>query len=292
VEYIDGGDAALQELWEECEDDFDKKYANVSPLMNAMGKQALGCMLGKADMPTLCASFPLAPETDYAGPAEAAASYQQELSDRLGTGMDNPPRGNPRSAALHAIKTDESFVLLRAFGCEGFADGDGRAGRDGVRADADDGHAVRDDDDGFRPVHNTASKKKQGDGTVVEEFLEGWGLRHKWAETRWFGVLRRDLAQYLPADGSAFRSKSMQSHYAACMQRIWYDFDGLAKERRPIRSYARLKTEIYSASWALARATKVFLRGLEAARAEGGGAPSEDAEEQYEDLVDRLDILY
>jgi hypothetical protein len=70
----------------------------------------------------------------------------------------------------------------------------------------------------------------------------------------------------------------------------WYNFDILAKPRRPIKSYQRMKREVTIASWNVVKATKTWLATVPADKAEGA-VSEEQLVEDYKNLMRRLNTL-
>ena len=62
-------------------------------------------------------------------------------------------------------------------------------------------------------------------------------------EWRWFDSLRYELKKELPSDLDTFRLKGVKAHFDHVMTQAWYNFDILAKPRRPIKSYQRMKRD-------------------------------------------------
>ena len=277
-EYIEDGGLNAQSVWQICEDEFDEKYSNVHPMMNASGQQALGCMLGKSDMPTLCASFPLVPESDMTGSVKDDFNLPS-ISLVLGDGVSAGASKRLQFAAPLKIRTEESFVMVEAYGCEGFA----------VRTE----RQVDTAPSGFESFDNNEFDNRrhcEEELYKVNDYLQDWHLREKWPEMRWFNNLRQRLAQYLPCNVDSMKHERIVSHYSTHMKKIWYDFDRLARPGRPIRTYTRLRDEIESASWSLARATKVFLQNI--VLVDENASTSCDAEDKYVVLLERLDLLH
>ena len=54
-------DDEKDELWETMEKEMEERFKDMSPVSNSFGRQSLGCVLGRDDMPTLCLSYPFIP---------------------------------------------------------------------------------------------------------------------------------------------------------------------------------------------------------------------------------------
>ena len=112
-------------------------------------------------------------------------------------------------------------------------------------------------------------------------------------EWRWFDSLRYELKKELPSDLDTSRFKGVKAHFDHVMTQAWYNFDILAKPRRPIKSYQRMKREISIASWNVVRATKTWLASVLADTRDNGFSLEEEDRlvEEYMDLLRRLGTL-
>ena len=111
-------------------------------------------------------------------------------------------------------------------------------------------------------------------------------------EWRWFDALKQELRSELPFTLDALRFRGVHAHFVHVMTQAWYNFDILAKPRRPIKSYQRMKREVSIASWNVVKATKTWLATTVPADKQGF---SQEVEEQlvadYKEVMKRLNTL-
>jgi len=240
------------DLWQEREADLEGQFPGVEPRLNASGRPTLGCILGEANMPTLCASYPLVPEQDIVGTLPRSPGEVEAHAQALGNGVTLPQRRVRGGLDTAPNASEDSFVMVKSLGCAGF--------------DID--------------------TKAAEDTETVEQYLQRLDLRQRWDDLRWFNELRQAVAQYLPCVGNnnKYMPSSVRRTYMSSLRRIWFDFDCTAPVRRPVRTYARLKAEVEEATWALARATKTFM-------AHKWNEPQAALAVEYDNFVERLEII-
>jgi len=239
-------------------------------VLNSYGRPALGCSLGPLHMPTICASFPIAPELSVAD-----FWHTRKATSELSGG-----------SVLTGWFTEESFVSVKNHGCEGFA---------AAAAAAAEGAALKtplmgkgleivyqrdpcSDKDRLeqRTVRDFLTEGDARDGTATRD--EKWQLIDRMEENAWFANLIRELILFLPEEDFDNAGGGEKKHYVRVLAKIFFNFDALKSSvTRPIKSWKRVKMDIESLSWALAKSTKEFLMQ------EGGGE-----EEEYVHLLHRL----
>jgi hypothetical protein len=201
--------------WLEEEEEMERRYGEVYPLMNRSGRQALGCMLGSKAMPLGCSSFPFVPESWHT---------------------------NADGGSEEVDMGSELFVVPMR-GCEGFTGGKDTEGEERAAQHFDDAVPARSD----------------LSATVLEHAKPDEGGYDEW---RWFHVLRKSMHRRLTASTKEQLStdayRTVRSHFSHTLTQIWFNFDVLAHPRRPVKSYSRLKRDIWEASLDLVAATNTF----------------------------------
>lgn len=253
----------LQLLDDECaqdgeegeEDEHEREDVEPSPVLNSYGRPALGCILGPLNMPTMCASYPIAPELSIADFWHTRRSFWV------------PAAG---TALAKNWQAEESFVMVKNNGCEGFLDSPhmGRTPLMSVK----------------QSIVSISPDTPTDETQTVRDFLSGESdVAERWSKNAWFFALIEDLAAFLPATLPEMRLEGIRKRYVRALSTLWYNFDALPfTHRRPIKTFERLQREIESLSWVLARATKTFL-------ADQSGEGDDDG--AYADLLNRLGIL-
>jgi hypothetical protein len=300
--------AEEEENEEEQEEEVEEPEAE--PQLNSYGKQALACMFGVANMPTMCATYPMAREISWAdfwhehGTTEEARleapSYNTLIGGDIAAGMDSLQlEGESGGVTIHTSRKSNTkskhaerlaqskYVMVRAEECEGFYP-DGKK-----RTDAFPG----------------AGQTKEASESTIEEFLHGEShIAERYDHNDWFlGLIQRIVdhgtearmeslcggpkATARPVGGmSQIRRKFMET-----LAKVWYNFDALKAARtRPFKSWARLQKTIEEVSWSIVSASDKFVRELEemqeAAGEKGATRSEKDNVGEYEALLVRLRI--
>jgi tetratricopeptide (TPR) repeat protein len=287
------------------------------PQLNSYGKQALACMLGVANMPTMCATYPMAREVSWAdfwhehGTMEEAKleapSYNTLVGGRVATGKDGVQlEGEGEEGggvAIHMSRetntkrkhkerlAQSKYVMVRAEQCEGFYP-DGKK-----RTDAFPGGA---------------GETKEAGETTIEEFLHGEShIAERYDHNDWFlGLIQRIVDHGTEARMASLVGGStaaagkpvvdgmaqIRRRFMETLAKVWYNFDALrAAKTRPFKSWARLQKSIEDVSWSIVHASDKYVRELEdlheAARAKGVEPRTEkDNADEYTALLTRLRI--
>ncbi len=235
--------------WLEEEEEMERRYGDVYPLMNRSGRQALGCMLGRRDMPLSCSSFPLVPESWYT---------------------------NADGGSEEVDMSSEMFVVPKK-GCEGFV----REGEEGKEGKEEGGRAEQHFQDALPARSSTSS-------TVLEQAKPDERSYEEW---RWFHALRKRM--YLSLSTTAKEQLSsgscaaVRKHFSHVLTQIWYNADILAHPSRPVKSYSRLRRDIWDASMDLVDATNTFF-GPAYLRE---GLLDSEVERGYRSMVSALGLL-
>lgn len=255
-------DKAKAEEWLHHENAMEEKYGDVIPSTTASGRQALGCMLGSSK-PTECSAFPFSPELVYADHNYAALDWE------------------------------DGAIVVSKGGCEGF---------DPSLAPSEEFPSVVPASLPGYPMTEAQeraswSPSKQhllddkGTPTVMDYLTRAEPeLIKRMEEWRWFASLRQELREELSFDLDTLRFEGVMAHFTHIMMQAWYNFDILAKPRRPIKSYQRMKREVTIASWNVVKATKTWLATVPADKAEGA-VSEEQLVEDYKNLMRRLNTL-
>jgi len=123
--------------------------------------------------------------------------------------------------------------------------------------------------------HTVEHHLKAREKSKAQEMAQG---EMRLRETAWFEGLVHDLRHFLPI--SSILDEGIKEKYTRILLRVFFNFDTTRSAiRRPVRSWARLKTEMSASAWALARATKHFIL-----KGEESGA------EEYILMCDRLGV--
>ena len=256
-------DQSSAEEWLQRENAMEEKYGDVIPSTTASGRQALGCMLGR-NKPTECAMFPFSPELVYTDDSYLALDWE------------------------------DGAIVARKGGCEGF---------DPSFAPSENFPSVVPASSPGYPMTEAQeraswSPSKHGlnndmsPPTVMDYLTRAEPELIKCAEEwRWFDSLRYELREELPVDLDSFRLEGVRAHFDYVMTQVWYNFDILAKPRRPIKSYQRMKREISIASWNVVQATKTWLATLPANASVMTLEEEGHIVEDYKNLLRRLGTL-
>ena len=206
---------------------------SVMPILNSHGRQALGCILGPAHMPSTCLSYPF--------------SYELSVVDEW--------HSRSKEAHQSGWEEEEMFVMRRSHGCEGFVDDTVAPGPGPITPLLAAGENKSFD------VTGGSSRNKAGERTVRELLLSaGDDAIDRVKESAWFRGLVAQLAQFLPAQSFPDEG-GVRLAFIQILFKIWFDFDGWNNAiSRPIKTWGRLKSEIDSRSWALIQSTKAFLQ--------------------------------
>jgi hypothetical protein len=239
-------------------------------VLNSYGRPALGCSLGPLHMPTICASFPVAPELSVAD----FWHTRKASSELSGSGV------------LTGWFAEESFVSVKNHGCEGFAAAPSASAIGGALKTPLMGKGLEivyqkdpcSDKSRLeqRTVRDFLTEGDVRDGTATRE--EKWQLIDRIEENAWYANLIRELVLFLPEEDFDNAGGGEKKHYVRVRAKIFFNFDALKSSvTRPIKSWKRVKMDIESLSWALAKSTKEFVMQ------EGGGE-----EEEYVHLLHRM----
>jgi hypothetical protein len=236
----------------------------VKPVYNSYGRRALGCLLGMSHMPTMCASYPIAPELNLAdfwhvrrsfwrpghpGTSDAGVGSMNNMQHKLATGW----------------QLEERFVSVGTSLCEGFPK---------LADRADDVVQTPVDCDGRPIVIRSAPSKSAVPASVLShrpefttsrtarDFLASseTNVSDKMEMTQWFLGLLEDVSSFLPARIDQFHGcQAALDKYVSILAKIWYNFDAVTKPSRPIKSTSRLLRDIETLTWSVVRATRKFL---------------------------------
>jgi len=236
-------------------------HQSVTPILNSHGRQALGCILGPAHMPSSCLTYPFSYELSV---VDEWHSRTKE-ADQSGSGWEE----------------EEMLVMRRRHGCEGFVDDAVAPGKyyQGPITPL----TAAGENTSFNlsnPEGEKSRTKAAGERTVRELLLSaGDDAIDRVKESAWFRGLVTQLARFLPAQ-SFPEDGGVRLVFSHTLSKIWYDFDGLkTAQTRPIKSWGRLKSEVESRSWTLCQSTKAFLQS-------DGRANTE----KYKLLIERLGL--
>ena len=300
---------------------------NWNGVINSAGRQALGCMLGMSGMPTVCRSYPVAPELSQADFWHVRRVFWRDRLSEMrrsvsATAMNATPGVNSSLAdeanqagrrLAPGWQLEENYVVVHAPACEGF-----RVAED-VKKSIDDGMDVT-------PIRHGVyvgsletplpSVENESQGGVVSETFPtvsdkdkqaavatdsstrtlrdfvGDTLLDRWEESQWFLAMIEDISVYLPI--GLVTNKQVMLVFVNQLAQIWYNFDSLkVAKTRPFKTYRRLKRDIESLTWALVKTTKGFLESAEysAPTCDDMSPPGRDiVEVSYRNLLDRLGI--
>lgn len=259
------GDDSAQRGDEAAGTGADAPYA----VLNSFGRQALGCMLGAAAMPAMCASYPLARELNQAdfwhvpAPTRSCASATNKAPATAG-----PSSGTPDHMA------EAEYVVVKSASCEGFFP-DGQARTEAWESG---------------PGARVATSQ------TVERFTHGSSeLASRWAMNDRFVALlgRVEASGVMRTVGGG--SDGARAALVQYLGRIWYDFDGLRAARtRPFKSWARVERTIEEATMRLCRAAVQFFETRDAgSEQEPGGTGDSDVTvtAEFKACVSRLGIF-
>ena len=280
AEYLDFYNSqyqANQEVWEDQleaeewlqrENDMEEKYGEVIPSTTRSGRQALGCMLGSS-MPTACASFPFSPELVYAD-----TSYRD-------------------------VDWEDGAIVTQKGDCEGF-DPNLAPNEEFPSVMASASITAREQRATQRSTETKEEEEEEEEDdktpqTVLDYLttsqLQPELVKH-YEEFRWFCSLKEALRTELPPNLTTLRSKGVLDHFLHILTQVWYNFDILAKQRRPIKSYQRVKQEISTASWNVVRVTKTWLAALPSPQQQWSTEKKNDElVENYKAVMKRLNTL-
>jgi hypothetical protein len=243
-------------------------------------------------MPTLCASFPIAPElsqVDFWHVRRVFWRGSRPLSKPLSLGYGHA-KGKSGDVGLSTEllsqrmasgwQNEESYVFSRTKMCEGFEETEPRHGNE-------DSKESRSEQKISNPPHTIRSflSSSPGNPQIQSRLVEEESsTMERWEETQWFFGLVEDVSSFLSTD--SIRFSSVQQSLLNKLALIWYNFDSLPTAKaRPIRSYRRLKKEIEALTWILVKETKIFLT-----QAEEGEQEEAAIFVAYQDLLGRLQI--
>ncbi len=149
-----------------------------SPVMNSRGRQALGCLLGPAAMPTMCASYPVAPEL-------TEADFWHVRRQFWRTNKSNSTSSS--SDLAEGWQEEEDMVIVHSTECEGFhsfvppsgssssSGGSGRSKKTPIR----NGRLINDSNSTYNSNNNNNSGSGSGSGGgdvaiyTLRDFLRG-----------------------------------------------------------------------------------------------------------------------
>jgi hypothetical protein len=269
-------------------------------VINGAGRQALGCMLGMNHMPTLCQSYPVAPELSQADFWHVRRVFWR---DRLreasgGEGGASVPSVAGRRLAPGWQK-EEQYVVVHAPACEGFSAGEAGNSvetrhhltpvRNGIYQSPDDDAllpAITIEEDGTESKQEPRHAAPPKSTPSIAQFL-GDNLMERWEETQWFLAMIEDISAYLPME--LLTNHAVTLVYVNRLAHIWYNFDALQSAKsRPYKTYRRLKRDIETLTWTLVKETRTFLESANCYTANSDS--SDSAEHSYRKLLFRLNI--
>lgn len=220
-------------------------------VLNRVGREALGCMLGVKNMPTMCASYPLTTELQHVDFWHVRTMFW---------------KGGESSKKLAAAwQAEEKYVIVESPSCEGFhvEDTSLQEALTPIRSGA---------------IININVENSRDYEVSIDQFIQGAGdVSSKWEEMQWFMQLIESVALTLPIENIC--DKSVEQIYLNTLALVWYNFDKLAcAKSRPFKSYKRLKADITQMTWLLVNQTVAFL------------ATTDVTGDKYISLIDRLNI--
>jgi hypothetical protein len=227
------------------------------PVMNKSGRQSLGCMLKTSGMPTLCASYPVAPElsqVDFWHVRRVFWRKSRSVSDHLSLGHSptndfNSSQGEKQRMAS-GWQREENYVILRNHNCEGFEALESTAEEVAYDGDKQDSLILP-------TIKSYLTASSDNNGLEDEE-----STIERWEESQWFFAFVEDISGFFPTE--QIHSKSIQLIFLNRLALIWYNFDSLSTSNsRPIKSYRRLKRDIEALTWVLVKETKRFVELLQ-----------------------------
>jgi hypothetical protein len=257
---------------------------------NSFGKPALGCLLGISNMPTMCASYPIAPELSIADFWHVRRQFWRPSTSSSSSSSSSQQSSS--SAAFHIELTsaqakiatgwqlEERFVSVATSDCEGFQVGNPDSSRHQLTPLTATGESLAIESNAIEPQFRT-----------VRDFLASpeSDLSNKLEHMQWFLGLIEDISSFLPLTLFAnHRKEAVLDKYIAALAKLWYNFDstsgGLGKLGRPIKSVARLVRDIEVVTWSVVRATKSFLQSQKVDSNADTRAEDDDAK-RYENLL-------
>lgn len=255
---IEGQNKEAAERWLEKQDRLEAEYADITPIMNKRGHQALGCSLNKSNMPSGCSIFPAVEELTFAD--------NDHVRIFKGKGPMIP-------AQRDEWQLEENYMLVQMKGCEGFFD------VNSISEDGNEGKEIP------RSILNPSSPH----GTLESYLSDEGNVLNKSRESHWFTSLRQGIKSFLPLTLIPSHLDEIRVHYLHVLTQIFYNFDMIAHLRRPMRSYGRCRRDIDTMAWMLARNTRIFLES-----AQKGEMKRMDAQELcdlYREVVIRMEII-
>jgi hypothetical protein len=232
-------------------------------------------------MPTLCASFPIAPElsqVDFWHVRRVFWRKSRPVSAPLSLGHSslNDKQEMRQQRMASGWQSEEHYVILRNHNCEGFEVSGGEV------------------DETVCSSNQTEQQHLSAPLSTIKSFLtspsedetleEGDSTIERWEESQWFFALVEDISDFFPVD--LIRFKSVQVTFVNRLALIWYNFDSLSSSAsRPIKSYRRLKKDIEALTWTLVKETKRFVESVQ-----GEGQEEERLSQSYHDLLVRWKI--
>lgn len=264
-------------------------------VINSAGRQALGCMLGKDHMPTMCQSYPVAPELSQADFWHVRRVFWRDQLREVA--CSEGASGGRRLAP--GWQKEEQYVVVHAPACEGFSAG-------GIAYDGDRRNLTPVRNGNYsspNPSTRAAASEEEHMSKdniemlssalpTMEKFI-GNNLLERWEENQWFLALIEDISTYLPIE--MLTNKAVTLVYVNRLAHIWYNFDGMQTAKsRPYKTYRRLKRDIETLTWSLVRETKTFVQNIDNISCTGSDIIDrialESEEDAYRDLLIRLNI--
>jgi len=230
-------------------------------VLNSYSKAALGCMLGTAGMPSMCAAYPMANESVWGDFWHERKGDIEEKLDGL-----RYREGKREEGGMEGWLKREKFVVVSNDVCEGFFE-EGKP-----RTEAYD-------------IPKVGEKE-----TTVEDFLtSSTNLGVKESEKAWF------LSLHAFCTSLKITSPAVRKIFVEHMARIWFNFDSLpTARRRPFKSWGRVKTVIEECSKTLVENTGKFQdreEGERGGNAGGdGGGNENNVGARYKELLKRLNL--
>ncbi|GMI21798.1 hypothetical protein TrCOL_g7207 [Triparma columacea] len=231
---------------------------------NSYAKPALGCMLGVAGMPAMCAAYPIANESVWGDFWHGRDEEEEKKLDELQYGEEKRDGEGKKGGWVER----EKFVLVKNEVCEGFFE----KGREKT-----DAYYI---DEGPEDHKEAEDNNPNKDNTVGDFLRSNTNLQAKEEEKAWFLTLHKKATKLKISDPDV--RKTFVEHIA----RIWFNFDSLPTARnRPFKSWSRCKKVVQECTEVIIEQTEKFVETEEAER--GGKGP---VGMRYKELLKRLNL--